>query len=187
MSDKPHSKNRKNLATVAEFEVWLSKKKTDYNYEFVNGQIVKKNAMKQNELFISQFLTRRFSKTSAYLNNGELTAEIDVYIDEYSKRIPDLAYFTDEQIKAAAKGTKVVPAFVIELLSDSESYDSVEDKINDYFRAGVQIVWYLNPKKQSIHLYSSAKEIKVLTEDDICSAKPVIPDFEFVVKTLFVV
>ena len=31
------NKQVKQLTTVVEFERWLSKKKTDYNYEFVNG------------------------------------------------------------------------------------------------------------------------------------------------------
>jgi Uma2 family endonuclease len=185
MSIKPNIRKQKVFATVEEFEKWLTKKKTDYNYEFVNGLAIKKQPMKQIELYIITFLTDLFMMTEAFTKKGRLVPEIDVYIDEYRKRVPDLAYFTAEQIKETRKGIKVVPTFVIELLSDSESYDSVEDKINDYFRAGVQVVWYLNPKKQTIHLYLSAKEIKVLSGDDICSASPVVPDYRFMVKEIF--
>ena len=42
MSDKPSYKSRNMLATVAEFEVWLSNKKTDHNYEFVRDKLLKK-------------------------------------------------------------------------------------------------------------------------------------------------
>jgi len=41
--------------TVAEFEKWLARKKTDANYEFVRGRIIKKPPMKQEELFIVDF------------------------------------------------------------------------------------------------------------------------------------
>ena len=66
MSDKPPHKSRNALATVAEFEVWLSKKKTDHNYEFVRGQIIKKDAMKQNELFIVSNLINLSMSTEAF-------------------------------------------------------------------------------------------------------------------------
>ncbi len=187
MSELPHIKTKKTLANVAEFEQWLSKKKTDYNYEFINGQAIKKQPMKQNELFIVTFLMDMFMTTELFANKGRLVPEIDVYIDEYRKRIPDLAFFTAQQIKQARSGIRVVPTFVIELLSDSEGYDFVEEKINDYFRAGVQVVWYLNPKKQNIHLYLLASEMRVLSGDDTCSAAPAVPDFELMVKDIFAV
>ena len=179
------NKQRKQLATVEEFERWLSKKKTDYNYEFVNGQVIKKQPMKQNEFFIVKFLTRLFVKTNAYQQEAELLPEADTYIDEYRKRVPDLAYFTAEQIKKAAIGVKVVPAFVIELLSDSESFDDVEKKIKDYFDAGVQVVWYINPKSKRIHNYTSPKNVIICADNDVCSAAPALLDFKFEVRELF--
>ena len=185
MTDVTTHKQRKQLANVEEFERWLSKKKTDYNYEFVNGQAIKKNPMKQSELPMVQFLTRLFSTTLAYKNYGELIPEADTYIDEYRKRVPDLAYFTADQIKQAAMGIKVVPAFVIELLSDSESFDDVEKKVTDYFDAGVQVVWYINPKTQRIHNYTSPKTITICADNDICSAAPALSDFGFEVRGLF--
>ncbi|TAF95499.1 MAG: hypothetical protein EAZ46_07625, partial [Runella sp.] len=104
MSELPHIKTKKTLANVAEFEQWLSKKKTDYNYEFINGQAIKKQPMKQNELFIVTFLMDMLMTTELFANKGRLVPEIDVYIDEYRKRIPDLAFFTAQQIKQARSG-----------------------------------------------------------------------------------
>ena len=179
------NKQVKQLTTVVEFERWLSKKKTDYNYEFVNGQVFKKNPMKQNEFIIVDFLIRLFIKTKMYQEGGNLLPEADTYIDEYRKRVPDLAYFTAEQIKQAATGIKVVPAFVIELLSDSESFDDVEKKIKDYFDAGVQVVWYISPKSKRIHNYTSPKTVTICADNDVCSAEPALLDFKFEVRELF--
>lgn len=75
---------------------------------------------------------------------------------------------------------------MIELLSDSESYADVQEKIEDYFQAGVQVVWYINPKTEKIYLYNTAKTMQLCTGDDLCSAAPAIPDFELMVKGLFV-
>ena len=179
------NKQRKQLATVEEFERWLSKKKTDYNYEFVNGQAIKKNPMKQSELLMVRFLTDLFMTTQAFAMKGRLFPETDVYIDSFRKRIPDLAYFTDAQIQATRSGTKVVPAFVIELVSDSESFDDVEKKIQDYYDAGVQVVWYINPKSKRIHNYTSPKNVMICADNDVCTAAPALLDFKFEVKELF--
>ena len=44
--------------TVAEFEKWVERKKTEVNYEFVRGRIIRKPPMKQEELFIADFLVK---------------------------------------------------------------------------------------------------------------------------------
>jgi Uma2 family endonuclease len=178
---------QKQFVLVAEFERWVNKKRTDQRYEFVNGIISKKEPMKQNEFFIVKFLVRLFAKTRAYKNGAELLPEADTYIDEYRKRIPDLAYFTAQQIKQAAQGVKVVPLFVIELLSDSETFTDVELKVRDYFDAGVQTVWYINPRTQTIHSYTSAKTVQIYSDEDTCTAQPALPDFSLVVSHLFTI
>lgn len=180
------SKKQKAFASLEAFELWLSKQKTDYNYEFVSGIAIKKPAMKQNEIFIVSLLLDFFMLTETFKSKGKLLPETDVYINESRKRIPDLAYFSAEQIKETRKGIKVVPSFVIELLSDSEGYADVQEKIEDYFWAGVQVVWYINPKTEKIHLYNSAKTMQLCAGDDLCTAAPAIPDFQLVVKDLFV-
>lgn len=180
-----NSRNKKAIETVEDFEKWQRTKKSGYNYEFYYGRIIKKPAMKQIELSIIQFLTRRFAQTKAYQEYGELVTEMDTYIDVFRKRVPDMAYFSYKQIVETTKGIKVVPAFAIEILSDSESYSDVEDKIQDYFDAGIKTVWYILPKTQRIHVYTSAKSMQVYQGNDTCVAEPVLVDFKFVVSDLF--
>ena len=176
---------RKSLVTVDDFEKWLSKKSTDYNYEFYYGEIIKKQPMKQIEFLIVKFLTRLFTKTEAYKNEGELLAEADSYIDDFRKRIPDLAFFTLEQMKNIQKGAKLSTTFAIEILSDSESLQHVEAKIEDYFDAGVLTVWYIHPKTKKIYVYTSPNDVKIYHSDMIVNAQPALPDFEFPVNQLF--
>jgi len=171
--------------TVAEFEKWLVRKKTDTNYEFVRGRIIKKPPMKQEELFIVDFLVRQFVKTGAFEQGDNLLTEFDSYVDAFRKRVPDLAFFSKKQIKATRAGERVMPNFTIEILSDSESQNDVLEKVQDYFDAGVQLVWYIAPKQQKIYAYTSPDDIKVYKGQDVCSAAPVVPDFQFVIQDLF--
>lgn len=171
--------------TVAEFEKWLARKKTDANYEFVRGRIIKKPPMKQEELFIARFLMRAFAKTQLYKSGSEMLSEGDAYVDTFRKRIPDLAIFTDEQIREAKTGKRFMPPLAIEIVTDSESQNDVLEKIQDYFDAGVQLVWYIAPKQQKIYAYTSPDDIKVYKGQDVCSAAPAVPDFQFVIQDLF--
>jgi Uma2 family endonuclease len=175
----------KQFLNVHSFEKWANRQES--GYEYANQKVRKKEMIKNYEITLIYWLTTFFQNTEAYLKKGLLLSEVGVKLPTGNFRVPDLAYFTKEQSFLAGRGEYPIPSLAIEFLSDSESYDDVEDKINDYFRAGVQVVWYLNPKKQTIHLYSSAKEVKILSGDDVCSASPAIPDFQFMVKEVFVV
>ena len=141
--------------------------------------------MKQEELFIVDFLIRRFVKTKAFEHGDNLLTEFDSYVDSHRKRVPDLAFFSVDQIAATRVGKRVMPAFTIEVLSDSESQNDVLEKVQDYFDAGVELVWYIAPKQQKIYAYISPDDIRVFKGQDLCSAAPVVPDFQFVIEDLF--
>ena len=173
------------LQTVDEFEQWQRQYVTEGSYEFVRGRIIPKPAMKQEEVFIAKFLTRLFTKTAAYQRGDELLPETDSYVDGSRKRVPDLTYLTIEQQESIRSGERARTRFAIEILSESESFQSVTDKVQDYFDGGAELVWYIAPVKQKIYVYTSPDETKVYKGTDVLSAVPVIDDFQFIVADLF--
>lgn len=173
------------LKTVDEFEQWERLHPHEGSYEFVRGRIIEKQDMKQGEYFILKFMTRLFATTAAYAAGDELTPEMDAYVDNERKRRPDLGYFTLAQINQTRQGIRQKTRFAIEILSDSESYQDVLDKIQDYFDADAQLVWYVIPESQKIYVYTSPDESKAYKGTDVISATPVLPDFSFIVGDLF--
>ena len=173
------------LQTVDEFEAWEQQNVTEGSFEFVRGRIIEKESMKQDEYFIVKFLNRQFIQTAAFQKGDELTPEMDSYVDETRRRRPDLAYFTEEQIKLTRTGIHQRTNFAIEILSNSESYQDVLDKIQDYFDGGAQLVWYIAPIRQRIYVYTSPENLKVYKTQDMISAAPVITDLQFVVGDMF--
>ncbi len=173
----------KRFSSVDSFEKWANKQ--EMGYEFANKKITEKGMIKNYELLIIYWLNEFFFTTNAYKEKGKLISEVGLKLPKGNFRIPDLAYFTSQQIESAAHGQYPIPGLAIEFLSDSESFTDVENKLNDYFEAGVQIVWYINPINETIYCYRSMKDIEYLKSTDICSAEPLIPDFEFEVREIF--
>lgn len=173
------------LQTVDEFEQWEREHPHEGSYEFVRGRILPKPAMKQDEIFITRFLIRSFIETAAFKAGNELLPEFDSYVDSKRKRVPDLTYFTIDQLQAIRRGERVNTLFAIEILSDSESYEDVLDKLQDYFDGGTQLVWYIMPKRQKIFAYTSPDESKAYKGQDIISAAPVVPELQFAVAEMF--
>jgi Uma2 family endonuclease len=173
------------LQTVDEFEQWERQHPHEGSYEFVRGQIIEKKDMKQAEYLILKFLTRLFARTAAYQAGDELTPEMDSYVDGTRKRRPDLSYFTLAQILETGQGIRQKTRFAIEILSGSESYQDVLDKIQDYFDAGAELVWYVVPESRKVIVHTSADESRAYKGSEVVSAAPVLPDFQFVAADLF--
>ena len=116
-------------------------------------------------------------------------------MDEVRKRGPDLAYFTVEHINEMGLGIRQKTRFVIEILSDSESYEPerwpefleniTERGPQDYFDADVQLAWYIISRKKRMYVHASPNESKAFKGTDVISATPVTEGFEFVVEELF--
>lgn len=173
----------KPFKNIEAFQTWAYNQ--EIGYEFVDNRAVKKEMIKDVELMIIWWLTEFFKSTQAYKDKGNLISEVGINLGNDRFRIPDLAYFTVEQHFSAIKGEHPIPQLAIEFLSKKEGAEHIADKINDYFASGVKLVWYIYPKTEMIYAYSSPKDVKILNGDDICSASPVIPDFQFQTKDIF--
>lgn len=170
-------------ALPATFEEFLRFEPTDgLKYEWNDGELIKFSGMKRRHLKIIQSLNLRFDATKAKKNRGQLICEQDVMLTGIQMRRPDVAYFSDEQIQDEAG--EVIPAFCIEVISPTDESEKVEAKRIEYFKAGVQVVWHIFPENGEVFVYTSAKTVQICSDDDLCSALPVLDDFVITVNEL---
>ena len=157
-----------------------------HKYEWSDGEIIKFEKMNKKHLTILRALQQLFFRTTAAHNGGAFIMEQDVMLTGIQMRRPDLAYFSGEQIdKSPISEDEPIPPFVIEIISPTDDAEKVEQKLAEYFKAGVQVVWHIYDENQVVYVYTSRKKVTVCTDEDICSAVPVLPDFEISVKALF--
>jgi Uma2 family endonuclease len=168
--------------TLSEFMTW--EPEDGFKYEWNDGELIKFVGMNKTQFYIFGVLNRFFISKN-YWQQGTLIAEQDVQISGIQMRRPDVAYFSIEQENLMKQGEYEIPEFVIEIISGNDKANKVEEKTIEYFKAGVKVVWLIYPDNKTVQVYTSLKQAQICTDDDICSAKPVLPDFEIKVSEIF--
>jgi Uma2 family endonuclease len=153
-----------------------------FKYEFNNGIIEKTDAMKKNEIFIFKNLLRVFMHTKAFSEGAVIVSEVETWTSETQFRKPDISYWTEEQ---QVEEEESVPLFAIEVISKNDAINVVNTKVLEYFKSGVQVLWHIFPEQRMVYVFTSPRDITVRFEDDICSAAPVLTDFEISVNGIF--
>ena len=110
---------------------------------------------------------------------GVQTCALPIY-----HRRPDIAYFSKGQIHAAATGANQSALFVIEIISNNDVMNRAYGKMKDYEAAGVEVVWLVFPLLKEVHVWNG-RHSTVFRGDEICSAAPVLPNFQMVVADIF--
>jgi Uma2 family endonuclease len=106
-------------------------------------------------------------------------------------RMPDVAFVSyqrwpkDRPMSLTDEWWVVVPDLVAEVISLEERADHLMDKIADYFRAGVRLVWVVYPWLPFIHVYESLTKVRGLTQADELDGGAVLPGFRTPVASLF--
>lgn len=167
--------------TLEEFIDW--EPNDGSKYEWNDGEIIKSTRMKQEQYYIYDRLNYLFFKTG-YIEQGSLAAEQDIHLSGIQMRRPDICYLTRSQALQGREGMDMIPAFVVEIISRNDQINQMEKKLTEYFIAGVQVVWTINPQEMLVNVYTSRREVKICIGSDVCSAAPVLPDFEIRVDEL---
>jgi Uma2 family endonuclease len=169
--------------TLQEFMEW-EQPNDGFKYEWNDGEIIKFEGMNRKQTFIFDVLINLFFEKG--LNKiGQLIPETDVQLSGIQMRRPDIAFFTKKQIYDRKEEEDFIPDFAIEVISNNDKLIDVENKLIEYFKAGVKVVWHIIPEQEVVYVYTSRSEVKICFDKDICSAKPVLEDFEISVEDIF--
>ena len=74
----------------------------------------------------------------------------------------------------------------IEVISPSDTYVEVQEKVFDSFKAGTKMVILVMPRKRAVTVYRSLTDIIMLTEHDLLDGGDVVPGRKLPVRELFV-
>jgi Uma2 family endonuclease len=102
---------------------------------------------------------------------------------------PDLAFVSFDRWAAyrhvpSALTWHVVPDLVVEILEESEKAKELGPRLNDYFKAGVNRVWVVDPRDLRVFDYLSASEYRILGPRDRLDGGIVMPGFQLEISEL---
>jgi Uma2 family endonuclease len=104
-------------------------------------------------------------------------------------RIPDVAFASWKKFPERRGARKplpdLVPDLAVEVLSEGNTPKEMSRKLDDYFEAGVRLVWFVDPRKRAVEVFTGRKSSKLLCERETLDGGKVLPGFAVPLEELF--
>jgi Uma2 family endonuclease len=104
-------------------------------------------------------------------------------------RIPDVSFISWDKFPNRLLPREPIPDLVpdlaVEVLSEGNTAEEMRRKLGEYFKAGVRIVWLIDPATRSAEVYSSPRKKKTITVDQEIDGGAVLPGFRLSLRELF--
>ena len=103
-------------------------------------------------------------------------------------RAPDAAFISYDRLgeEAIPDGyLAVAPDLVVEVVSPGDTRRGVREKVEEWLRAGVRLVWVIDPVTRSADVYRSLDDVSHLSEDAVLDGQDVVPGFACRLGELF--
>ena len=79
---------------------------------------------------------------------------------------------------------RLVPDFVVEILSPSETAVHINAKVSTYLSAGVELIWLVDPHERTVTVHQPGQPTLFLTAEDSIDGGDVLPGFEMSIGEL---
>jgi Uma2 family endonuclease len=157
--------------------------------ELIDGVLVEK-AIGFKESFLAIFLALEIGRYLKEQDRGFLVgADAPFRLFAGRIRMPDVAFVSWDQLPGDELPddpiADLAPRLAVEVLSAGNTRREMEQKLDDFFKAGVQLAWIIDPEQQVVDVYTSRKKRKRLALGDTLDGGRVLPGFELSLKRLF--
>jgi Uma2 family endonuclease len=163
----------------------------DSLYEVVNGSRVEKNPIGAFESLIASILSFYLGPFALEHKLGIVATEtlFELNPDGPLQLRPDVAFVSyarwPEASVARSPAWRVVPDLAVEIISPSNLASEVENKIVEYFEAGVRLVGVFHPDSGRVYVHKSLRDCQVLERTDELSGDDVVPGFRLPIEQIY--
>jgi Uma2 family endonuclease len=161
-------------------------------YELVDGELVERR-MGWNASWIGgrlHFFLSAHCEANPVARVAPADAGYQCFPEDPNRvRRPDVSLLRLERLPAHAdlEGyCPVAPDLAAEVVSPNDLYYEVEEKVAEYLRAGVRLVWVINPPTRSVRVHRGDGTVTDLGPDDELNGEDIVPGFRCRVGDLFV-
>jgi Uma2 family endonuclease len=179
------------LQTVTAEELF-TRRKDGFRYELVKGELRKMSPSGSEHAVIIGRLTVRLGHHVEANNLGlyfGAEAGFKIASDPDTVRAPDLAFVSRERVPESGVPKNFwtgAPDLAVEVVSPGDTYNEVEEKVEQWLTAGARAVWIVNPRRRNVTVYRSLTNVTRLSESDDLDGGDVVPGFRCKVSEIFV-
>ena len=104
-------------------------------------------------------------------------------------RLPDVSFISWQRFPGGKQPNvpvpDIAPDLAVEVLSPSNTVPEMDRKLVDYFAAGVQLVWYIDPDAKTACSYTGQDRCDRIDASGTLVGEPVLPGFRLGLGELF--
>jgi Uma2 family endonuclease len=103
-------------------------------------------------------------------------------------RAPDVAFVSRSRADEVGDIEEFWPGppdLAVEVVSPTDSFGDVDEKLSEYLSAGCRMVVIVNPGRRTAAVYRSLNDIVLLTENDSIDGGEVVPGWTLPLRELF--
>jgi Uma2 family endonuclease len=157
--------------------------------ELVDKTLVEK-AMGFRESWLASLLIQALLNFVQPRHLGVVTGEAGmIRLASGLVRIPDVAYIAWERLPDRRLPVDpvpgLVPNLVVEVLSQGNTASEMARKRQEYFAAGVQLVWLIAPENHTVDVYTAVDQVTRLDAHQTLDGGAVLPGFTLSLHELF--
>ena len=115
-----------------------------------------------------------------------LSSRAIVRLPDGTRVEPDLSWLSLEQVEGLGpvlpRAVTVCPAFVGEIMSETDRLPPLLRKMERYMDNGAQLGWLIDPYRRRVYIYRPDTEVEILEDPETVSGDPVMEGFVFEVR-----
>jgi Uma2 family endonuclease len=176
------------VGTATEQDVIEVEQRENRLCELVDGTLVEK-AMGAVESYLA---LRLGHLVSSYLDQNDLGiclgADGMMRLAPGLVRIPDLSFISWSRLPGRVLSPEPIPDLApdlaVEVLSAGNTKPEMTRKVQEYFDAGVRLVWLIDPKKRNARVYSAPGRSLLVNANQSLEGGDVLPGFSVALADL---
>lgn len=160
------------------------------SYELVRGQLVERNMGIESSWVATRLVVRLGRHCEDHQLGWALQADSGYQCfphDPGLVRKPDVSFvsrgrFPEDRLPRG--WAQIPPDLAVEVVSPNDRVTQLEEKLEDYRKVGVPLVWVINPDSRSVMVYRRDGTVSRLLETDVLSGEDVLPGFQCPIREI---
>ena len=164
---------------------------SDWHYELIEGYLRPMPMPTGNPhgrytalmtLFLMQHIVEKAAGDCFAAESGFLTRR-----NPDTVKAPDFAFIRKERLTVPQGNgfTTIIPDLVLETRSPSDREAAVQEKVQEWLAAGVQVVLDLDPARETVTVYRANQDPLILSAGDSFTAEEILPGFSLPLRKVF--